>query len=127
MIVLDTSVLIDLFRGSETARSYLTSDSVTTVITSYEILAGIKHRNAKSEERLFRRFFSDVPLLEMNRDASENAAYIMGSLLAIGTPVNALDVLIVGIAMAYGADKIVSRDKDFLRIGKLASIDVLVY
>ena len=51
----------------------------------------------------------------------------MGSLLAIGTPVNALDVLIVGIAMAYGAKKIVSRDKDFLRIGKLASIDVLIY
>ena len=46
MIVLDTSVLIDLFRGSEIARSYLTSDSVTS---GHEILAGIKHRKAKSE------------------------------------------------------------------------------
>jgi hypothetical protein len=32
MIVLDRSVVIDLFRGSETARSYLTSDSVTAVM-----------------------------------------------------------------------------------------------
>jgi predicted nucleic acid-binding protein len=41
----------------------------------------------------------------MNRDAAKNAADIMGSLLAIGTPVNALDVLIAGIAMAYGPIK----------------------
>lgn len=127
MIVLDTSAVIDLFRGGEVARSYLSSDSATTVITSYELLAGMKHRKAKSEERLIRRFFSEVLPLEMNRAAAENAAEIMGRLLAIGTPVNTLDVLIAGIALSHGAEKIISRDRDFLHIGKVAAIDVQVY
>jgi tRNA(fMet)-specific endonuclease VapC len=127
MIVLDTSVMIDLFRGNEKAGSYLTSETATTVITSYEILAGIKHRKAKTEERFFHRFFSDILPLEMNRSAAENAADIMGSLLTLGTPINTLDVLIAGISLAHGAEKIVSRDKDFLQIGKIADIEINVY
>jgi tRNA(fMet)-specific endonuclease VapC len=127
MIVLDTSAVIDIFRGNEKARSYMASETATTVITSYEILAGIKHRKARAEERFFRRFFSDVFPLEMNRCAAENAADIMGSLLALGTPVNSLDVLIAGIALAHGAEKIVSRDKDFQQIGRIVDIDVQIY
>ena len=51
----------------------------------------------------------------------------MGRLLAMVATVNALDVLIAGIAMAHGAEKIVSRNEDLLRIRKVAAIDVPVY
>ena len=43
----------------------------------------------------------------------------MARLLNIGKIVNTLDVLIAGIAVTNGADKIVSRDKDFLEISKV--------
>ncbi len=48
----------------------------------------------------------------------------MGSLLRIGKPINALDVLISGIAVANGADEIVTSDKDFQTIEKVANISV---
>jgi len=48
----------------------------------------------------------------------------MGSLLRIGKPINALDVLISGIAVANGADEIATSDKDFQTIQKVANISV---
>jgi predicted nucleic acid-binding protein len=47
--------------------------------------------------------------------------------LGLGTPVNSTDVLIAGIAIVNGAEKIVSRDRDFISIGKVSDLDVLVY
>jgi predicted nucleic acid-binding protein len=48
----------------------------------------------------------------------------MGSLLRIGQPVNALDVLIAGTAVSNGAEKILSRDKDFETVAKVSDLKV---
>ena len=127
MIVLDTSTLIDFFRGVEKTREFMDEDVTTTVISYYEILSGVKHRKARKEEQFFRRFFSEINVLDFNRKAAEEASEIMGRLLSLGTPVNSTDVLIAGIAIVNGAEKIVSRDRDFISIGKVSELDVLVY
>ena len=46
MIVLDTSFLIDLFKGERRTLSILDSDVATTIITYHEILSGIKHKKS---------------------------------------------------------------------------------
>jgi len=56
--------------------------------------------------------------------ATEEASRIMLSLLRIGKAVNALDVLISGIAVANGADEIVNSDKDFQTIQKVANFSL---
>lgn len=127
MIILDTSALIDFFRGEEETREFMNDDVTTTIISYYEILSGIKHRKARKEEQFFRRFFSEVEVLDFDRKAAEEASEIMGRLLSLGTPVNSTDVLIAGIAAANGAEKIVSRDSDFITIGKVSKFDVLIY
>lgn len=127
MIVLDTSALIDFFRGVEKTREFMDKDVATTVISYYEILSGVKHRKARKEEQFFRRFFSEIEVLDFDRKAAEEASEIMGRLLGLGTPVNSTDVLIAGIAIVNGAEKIVSRDRDFISIGKVSDLDVLVY
>ncbi|MDY9927780.1 type II toxin-antitoxin system VapC family toxin [Methanosarcina sp.] len=127
MIVIDTSALIDFFRGVENTREFMDNDVTTTVITYYEILSGIKHRKARKEEHFFRRFFSEIDILDFDLKAAEEASDIMGRLLSLGIPVNSTDVLIAGIAIVNGAEKIVSRDKDFISIGKVSNLDVLVY
>ena len=48
-------------------------------------------------------------------------------ILSSGKAVNALDVLIAGIAVANGADKIATRDGDFGEISKSAELEVHVY
>jgi tRNA(fMet)-specific endonuclease VapC len=128
MIVLDTSVLIDFFKGKKKSFDIIENlDVVTTVITYHEILSGIKHKKAKKEEIYFRRFFSDFKVLDFDIKASEESSEIMARLLNIGKIVNTLDVLIAGIAVTNGADKIVSKDKDFLEISKVTGLEIEVY
>ncbi len=128
MIVLDTSVLIDYFKGKNKSFDIVeNSDVVTTVVTYHEILSGIKHKKAKKEEIFYRRFFSDIKVLDFDMKASEESSEIMARLLNIGKIVNTLDVLIAGIAVTNGADKIVSRDKDFLEISKVTGLEIEVY
>ena len=57
MIVLDTSALIDIFRGEEKTREFLDDDVTTTVISYYEIFSGVKHRKARKEEQFFKGSF----------------------------------------------------------------------
>jgi len=139
MIVLDTAYLIDFFMGKkETLGAFeikeiddlditldFESDVATTVITFYEIMSGIKHKKVRKEERFFRRFFSETPVLDLDLRAAEKSSEIMGDLLTMGKPVNALDVLIAGIAMTNGADKIASTDKRFDEISRVTGLEIL--
>jgi predicted nucleic acid-binding protein len=128
MIVVDTSVLIDFFKGKNKSFDISeNSEAVTTTITYHEIFSGLKHKKAKKEEMFFRRFFSDIIILDFDLMASEESSEIMARLLSIGKTVNTLDVLIAGIAVTNGADKIISRDRDFLEISKVTELDIEVY
>gem|GEM_PF-2515621 len=51
---------------------------------------------------------------------------IMATLLSIRTPINSLDVLIAGIAVANGAEKPVTKDRDFENIAKVAEIEIIL-
>ena len=50
----------------------------------------------------------------------------MATLLSIRTPINSLDVLISGIAVANGAEKPVTKDRDFENIAKVAEIEIIL-
>jgi predicted nucleic acid-binding protein len=128
MIVVDTSVLIDYFKGNNKSFDISeNSDAVTTTITYHEILSGIKYKKARKEEMFFRRFFSDITILDYDLKASEESSEIMARLLSLGKTVNTLDVLIAGIAVTNGAEKIISRDMDFLEISKVTRLEIEVY
>ena len=127
MIVLDTSALIDLFRGGNEIGKVMGSDVASTAINYHEIYVGIKHHKAKAEERFFRRFFSDVKILDLDRASAEKSSEIMSRLLALGISVNAFDVLIAGIAVANGAETLITRDKDFESIAKVTELNMKVY
>ena len=127
MIVLDTSALIDLFRGGEEIRLEIGGDVATTAVNYHEVFAGIKHHKAKAEERFFRRFFSDIKILNLDLIAAERSSEIMGRLLALGICVNAIDVLIAGIAVANGAEILITRDRDFESIARVTELKMKVY
>jgi len=128
MIILDTSFLIDFFRGKEETLHVITdTDVATTVITYYEIFSGIFHKKAKKEEKFFRRFFSEIRILDLDMNSAEKSGEIMARLLKIGASVNALDVIIAGISVAHGAETIVSKDRDFLEIAKVTELEAVIY
>lgn len=95
MIVLDTSFIIDYFKGRE--------------------------KEAREKKILF------CKILLFDIRAAEESSSIAAKLMAIGKDVNALDILIAGIAIANGADKIITRDSDFIEIAKVSDIEVMLY
>ncbi len=128
MIILDTSFLIDFFRGKEETLHVITdTDVATTIITYYEIFSGIFHKKARKEEKFFRRFFSEVRILDLDMNSAEKSSEIMARLLKMGASVNALDVIIAGISVAHGAETIVSKDMDFLEIAKVTELEAVIY
>ena len=127
MIILDTSALIDLFRGGNEIQMAIESDVASTAINYHEIYVGIKHHKAKAEERFFRRFFSDIKILDLDRASAEGSCEIVSRLLALGISVNAFDVLIAGIAVANGAETLITRDRDFESIAKVTELNIKVY
>ncbi|MGB3944128.1 MAG: type II toxin-antitoxin system VapC family toxin, partial [Methanothrix sp.] len=82
---------------------------------------------SEREEQFFRRFFSGIEILDFDMRAAEKAGAIMGRLLSQGTPVNTLDVLIAGTAITNGAERLISRDRDFEKISQVSELAVLIY
>jgi tRNA(fMet)-specific endonuclease VapC len=127
MNLLDTSFVVDLLKGDEKVARFLELESGTSAITYYEIMSYRKRRKLKAEGAILERFFSEVPVLPFTREAAEQSSAITARLMDIGRPVNALDVLIAGIALANGAESIITRDRDFLEIAKVSDLSVTIY
>ena len=129
MIVLDTSFLIDYLRGVEATYDLTDEENevAITTITYHEIMVGLKRKRSKKEEKFFRRLFSEVKILPFDTKAAEESSSIAARLMAIGEEINALDILIAGIAIANGADRIITRDTDFKEVAKISDIDVVLY
>ena len=128
MIVLDTSYLIDFFKN-EDLKSIIPDHEkpAVTVISYYEIMAGIQRLKSPVEEKFFRHFFSDIDILDFNLPAAEIASGIGARMAATGNRVNAFDILIAGIALFHHAGAIITADKDFFEIAKYAGIEVIRY
>jgi len=129
---LDTSAIIDfLRRGEKTGRIVEQAQRdqnriATTTISLFELLSPIYHKRLWKEEKSIRAFARQALMLGLDFASGEESSKIMGSLLRLGRPVNSLDVLISGIAVANGADTIVTTDRDFQAIQKVANIEVLL-
>lgn len=129
MILLDTSYLIPLAKGSNRVAKVIemidSEGPALTSISHFEIFRSYK-KMSKREIRYFSQLFSTYPVLPLDTKAAEEASQIWSSLERIGKPVNVLDVLIAGIMIANGIEKIVTSDKDFLEIAKVSDIEVIL-
>ena len=65
------------------------------------------------EEIILKRLIRSLDLLIFDEDSSDKAAQIMGGLLKAGKPINVIDVLIAGVALANGVEDIITKDEDF--------------
>ncbi|WP_456369477.1 type II toxin-antitoxin system VapC family toxin, partial [Geoglobus sp.] len=112
MIVLDTSYIIDYLRGVDAARDLVDDgdEIAITVITYHEIMTGLKRKKSRREEKILRRFLSEIRILPFDINAANESSSIAARLMAVGKAVNALDILIAGIAIASGAERIITGD-----------------
>ena len=95
-----------------------------STVSLFELLHPIHHRKPSAQEKMVKSFASQLRLLPLDSAAAEESARIMASLLRIGQQVNALDVLIAGTAVSNGAEKVLSRGKDFESVAKVSDLKI---
>jgi len=117
MTVLDTDFLVSLLRGRSEAADLARgiSSPRTTTVNAFELYYGAK-RSKKPEVSLreVRSLLGSVEILALDLGAALRAAEAQAALEKEGKPVNLLDVLIAGIAMAHG-EELWSRNEDHFR------------
>lgn len=119
---MDTDILSRFLRGDgkvvERVRLYLREYRTVhvSVVTEYEILSGLYHKDAHQQLQRFRQFMSLATLVELGEKAVEQAAICYAASRKAGTPVDDIDLLIAGIALANGMGVATHNTAHFARI-----------
>ncbi|MCW4003798.1 MAG: type II toxin-antitoxin system VapC family toxin [Candidatus Bathyarchaeota archaeon] len=116
MVILDTSVMVDVSRKKKYAldliASYQEKERVsTTIITQYEMLRGAPESYINYITDLLNRFV----ILDFGTDALDETVKIYKKLKERGTLINELGIMIAGIA-ATSNQTLITKDKDFLNL-----------
>jgi predicted nucleic acid-binding protein len=121
MIILDTSALIEITKGSEKGAqivSHIQEESyATTSINMHELLLLAR----SDEKKEFKEFLNAIKIYPYDRDCVEKSVFIERELMQKGKLINKLDILIASICLAQGAG-ILTLDEDFKRIPGLKAI-----
>ena len=118
MLFLDTSAVIELFKGNENGKKILdliNNDKICiTVFTVYELYFGIKD----SELNKLTEFFDSVEVIPFMFHTARKAAGIKKELKNKGSIIEEIDILIATTCLYYKG-KLITLDKDFKNIKNL--------
>lgn len=123
--LIDTDILSLFFRGDPNVVARFDAytavhDQITTsIITYYEIVSGLKHRDAQKQLALFFDFAAQSNILPLTEESVIHSADLYASLREQGTPVDDIDLLIAGIALANGLVLVTHNRKHFDRLVEL--------
>jgi tRNA(fMet)-specific endonuclease VapC len=123
--LIDTDILSLFFRGQpnvvDSFEAYLVEhDKINlSILTYYEILSGLKHRDARKQIESFLDFASYNNVLPLTQQSVTVSADIYADLRVKGTPVDDIDILIAGIAIANDLVLVTRNRKHFDRIDQL--------
>ena len=129
MIILDTSVLSEVFRPRPDTRvtiwlESLADDVAITAITLAELLAGVRRLpNGRRRETLSTAVSTTVQTYRSTRvpafdsSAAEHYATILAAREHAGLPISTADAQIAAICRAHGASCATRDTKDFAQTG----------
>lgn len=123
--LIDTDILSLYFRDNqnvvENFSRYLTQhDCINfSIITYYEILSVLKHRDANKQIESFLQFVVQNNIVLLTIDAVDISAEKYAQLRKQGTPVDDIDLLIAGIAIANDMELITNNTRHFSKISGL--------
>lgn len=120
--LLDTDTLSAVMKGNPLvlarAREYLGEHGAfdLSIITRYEILRGLKAKNAAAQIQAFDRFCEGCRILQLTDEVVVKAADIYAVLKQHGEPVGDADILIAASALANGLAVVTNNEDHFRRI-----------
>lgn len=123
--LLDTDTLSAVMRGTPPvlakARDYLAEHGTFSfsIITRYEILRGLKAKNAIVQLRAFDRLCAGSQIVPLTDEAVVKASEIYAELRRRGEPVGDADVLIAASALVHSLAVVTNNEDHFRRISGL--------
>jgi tRNA(fMet)-specific endonuclease VapC len=123
--LIDTDILSLFFRNHPKVvanfTTYLNNYSYLniSIITYYEILSGLKHRDSQNKLTNFLEFISYHQVFPLTQESVSKSAEIYAQLRQKGTPIDDIDLLIAGVAIANNLVLITHNTKHFQRIEEL--------
>ena len=90
-----------------------------SLITYYEILSGLKHRDAQKQLDKFLRFSQLNQIILLSEESVTISAQLYADLRKKGTPVDDIDLLIAGVALANDLVLVTHNQRHFGRIERL--------
>ena len=125
--LLDTDILSLFFRNHpqvvENCNLYLQEYERLSIslITYYEILSGLKHRDTSKQLEKFLAFSKLNQIIPLTEESVKISAEIYADLRKKGTPVDDIDILIAGVAIANNLVLITHNQKHF---GKIKTLEL---
>jgi tRNA(fMet)-specific endonuclease VapC len=120
--LIDTDVLSRFFRGhGQVVKRFgdYTAQYGTvafSIVTYYEILSGLRHRDARRQLDSFLAFSQGNDILPLSREAADRASELYAETRKAGTPVDDMDILIAGIALAHGRIVVTCNTEHFNKL-----------
>ncbi len=124
-LVLDTDILSAIMRRHliviPKARTYLEEHGqfYLSIITRYEILRGLKAKNAIQQAAYFENFCLKNSILPLTEEAISKAAEIYADLSQQGQLIGDADLLIAASALVRGFGVVTNNENHFRRIRDL--------
>ena len=137
MLIVDTTVIIDIWRGRSNVKSVLKpySDQTTCIsaITLAEIYDGLGYTKEKKSEKIYlqirdqiEKVLSDFHIIPLNSQILQESGNLKGSLRAKGITLDLADCIIGTTAKLMSAEKLITRnDRHFQDFGlKIESYEI---
>ena len=127
--LIDTDILSMFFRGNRSItrqfESYIAEHQVIqiSIVTYYEILSGLRYRGADRQVSLFLSFVDQNLVLPLTQSSTAISANCYATLRQNGNPVDDIDLLIAGVAIANDLVMVTHNQSHFGRIPGLECQD----
>lgn len=125
MIGLDTSAIIDIFKGEQKIKEFLEANKeplAVTIMSYLELFFGLNPENPKHiiEGKYYSEFFKDLYNIDLTKDSCEESSKIFWALKKDGKEIEQFDCVISALLLKNGINKILTRNpKHFEKIKKL--------
>lgn len=123
--LVDTNILSLFFRGHPEVAGNFTAylaehDAIRfSIITYYEVISGLKHRDARKQLDLFLEFTAQNTIHPLTVQVADRTAELYADLRKRGEPLDDIDLLIAGTALANGLVLVTDNRRHFDRIHEL--------
>ena len=117
--IVDTDILSFYFKGDgkvgERFGEYLKEfDQINiSIVTYYEIIAGLKFKNAEKQIEEFEDFINNNNIINISEESAKISGNIYADLRQKGITIGTSDVLIAGIAIENGLTLITNNVKHY--------------